>query len=654
MRLNYSPQSIRVFVGVLDFEITDFLDGFDLVAPDPDIGQRLTWTGSFSIAYNTKAITAGITEADLSPYTHPERWRPDVPMAIEFVAGTTITRIPLRIQNYSYLPMSGGTVGQGQGAFHTILDALAKDRPGEDAGFDVGGGGTPLGQAVQALLTLGYGVSPIVPSIGTLNLTGYLDDKISTRNPINDCADLTATCWQWLTVGAGETISTISGDPMTHPILFTRPLGAYEIEAETDGRGDWYSKAIVTGSYQHAVPPKTECDDREVDSLDDKGRPGAITTTTMATFAEVFPGKNFAGVNILGAPVTSYETLVLKEEKTILYQYGDTPYVQVGGSSSTMAGAIGVVTFAANPPNLIDIYNALPVIPIDPENQSAVMTVTISIQLAGAIYPQLGTNTARKVASIQIESERVKKTYKPFGTIREAAGADYKLVPSPIETIDETSASKPQVVAGRPKGSPPGTPNKCLEKTVKPEPRQTAPQWTMETVPVRGESLIVPQNWAPLIQLPKIQDFGFIPSQSHADSLAVQVAARCARESDPWRIVMPIAPEWIAAGCPLYFRCHLHDAHYEVVAPRIIHIQNQEGKTTLEFQANRIGPAPIVPNQPPALPFIPLYALGPAPPGGGPAPIVQPLQLTVSAGAIVGIAGDQIGPIIVQASGGNP
>jgi hypothetical protein len=651
MRLNYSPQSIRLFVGVLDFEITDFLDGFDLGAPDPDIGQRLTWTGSFTIAYNTDAIAAGITEADLSPYTHPERWRPDVPMAIEFTAGTTITRIPLRIQNYSYLPMAGGTVGQGQGTFHTILDALAKDRPGEDAGFDVGVGGTPLVQAVETLLTVGYSVSPIVPVIGALNLTGAIDDKISTRNPINDCADLAATCWQWITVGAGETIGTISGDPMAHPILFTRPLGAYEIEAETDGRGDWYSKAIVTGSHQRAVPPKTECDDRELDSLDAKGRPGAITTVTMATFAEVFPGRNFAGNNISGVVVQSYDTEVLKEEKIILYQYGDTQVVTWGTTTGNMAAILTSVVFGLGIPNLSTITNNLPTILADPDIESPVLTVTVSIQFGGAIYPQLGVNTARRCATIQIESERVKLIYKPRGTIREAYGADYTMVASPRETINEDSASKPRIVPGRPKGSPPGTPNKCLEKAKQPEPRQTAPQWTMETVVVRGEAAIQPQNWTPLIQLPKIEDFGFIPSQAHADALAVQVAARCARESDPWNVSLPIPIEWVLAGCPPYFRVHLHDAHYEAVAIRVL---IGPSRAAMEFQANRIGGAPIAPAQVPALPFVPRYTLGPVPPGGGDPPIVQELQIVPSVGAIVGIAGDQIGPIIVQASGGNP
>lgn len=538
MRLDYSYQSIRIFVGVLQFEITDYLDDFDMGVPDADIGQRLTWAGSFTLTYNTKAIRAGLTEDDFSPYVHPERWRSDVPIFIEFTAGTTITRIPLRIQNYAYVYAQGDRGGVGSGEFWSILDAIAKDRPGEDAGFDVGGGGTPLVQAVTDLLGVGFGVSSIVPSIGTLNLTGNLDDKVSTRNPINDCADLCAPNWQWLTTGPNEVISTISGDPLSHPILFTRPRGTFEIEPETDGRGDWFSKAIVTGSYQQAVPPKTECDDREIDSLDANGLPGTIRTTTTATFAEVFPGQNFSGVSILGAPITSYDQEIMKEEKTIIYRRANSPYVQIGTSSSSMAGAIGLVVFGTGVPNLTTIYNNVPEPDLDPDSEDVVVTVTISIQFAGAIYPQLGANTTRRVASIQIESERTKLIYKPRGTIREAYGADYTMVAAPREVVNQDSAAKPQISSGRPKGSPPGTPNKCLEKPKKPEPRQEAPQWTMETVPVRAESAIAPQNWTPLIQLPKIEDFGFIPSQAHAQYLADQVAARCAREYDPWNVAM--------------------------------------------------------------------------------------------------------------------
>jgi hypothetical protein len=649
MRLDYGAKPIRVYVG--NFEITDYLDALDIGAPDLDIGQRLTWAGSFAVSCNSKALRAGLTEADFSPYIHPDRWRPDVLMAIEFTAGSITTRIPVRIQNYAYLPASGESPGIGQGSFHSILDALAKDRPGEDAGFDVGGGGTPLVQAVNTLLALGYGVSSLAPSIGAINLWGALDDKVSTRNPINDVADLCATCWQWLAVGANETISTISGDPLTHPILFTRPRGAFEVELETDGRSDWYSKAIVTGSYQQAVPPKEECDDREVDSLDSKGRPGAITTTSRATFAEVFPGRNFTGVNINGVVVQDYDTEILKEEKIILYQYGDDPTVTIRGTTSNMFGAIGVAVFGTNVPNLATIGNNLPTIQIDPDNESAVLTVTISIQLAGAIYPQLGVNTARKVASIQIESERAKIIFKPRGTIREAYGADYTMVVSPRETVDEDSASKPRVVAGRPKGSPPGTPNKCLEKAKQPEPRQTAPQWAMETVPVRGECTIAPKNWTPLIQLPKIEDFGFIPSQAHADYLACQVAAKTTRESDPWNVQIPVPDEWINAGCPPYFRCHLHDATYEASAVRLTINQDRRA---MEFQANRIGAAPIVPVALPANTFVPRYGLGSVPPGGGDPPIVQELALSIDIGSIAGISGDSLGPWQLVASGGNP
>jgi hypothetical protein len=651
MRLDYSYQSIRIFVGVLQFEITDYLDDFDMGVPDADIGQRLTWAGSFNLTYNSKALRAGLSEDDFSPYVHPERWRSDVPIFIEFTAGSVTTRIPLRIQNYSYLSARGDRGGVGSGTFHSILDALAKDRPGEDAGFDVGGGGTPLVQAVTTLLGLGFGVSSLTPSIGAINLTGALDDKVSSRNPINDCADLCAPCWQWLSTGVNETISTISGDPLSHPILFARPLGAFEIEPELDGRGDWFSKAIVTGSYQQAVPPKEECDDREIDSLDSKGRPGSIKTTTMATFAEVFPGRNFSGVNINGVVVQSYDTEVLKEEKIILYQYGDTPEVTVGTTTSNMFGAMTNAVFGTGIPNLVTVGNNLPTIPIDPDNESAVVTVTISIQLAGAIYPQLGVNTARKVASIQIEWERAKIIYKPRGTIREAYGADYTMVVSPRETVDEDSAAKPRVVAGRPKGSPPGTPNKCLEKAKQPEPRQTAPQWTMETVPVRAEATIAPQNWAPLIQLPKIEDFGFIPSQAHAQYLADQVAARCAREFDAWNVSIPPPSEWIVAGCPPYFRCHLHDATYEATAVRVIINQNRRA---MEFQANRIGTAPIVPEALPTNTFVPRYALGPVPPGGGDPQIVQELALSIDIGSITGISGDSLGPWQLVASGGNP
>jgi hypothetical protein len=74
----------------------------------------------------------------------------------------------------------------------------------------------------------------------------------------------------------------------------------------------------------------------------------------------------------------------------------------------------------------------------------------------------------------------------------------------------------------------------------------------------------------------------------------------------------------------------------------------------MEFQANRIGSAPIVPTSLPANSFVPLYALGPVPPGGGDPPIVQALALSIDIGSISGISGDSLGPWQLVASGGNP
>jgi hypothetical protein len=634
MRLDYSYKQIRLFVGDSEFEITDYLDGFELAVPDMDLGQRITWQGGFQLSYNTKALRGGLTEADFSPYVHPDRWRPDRRLAIEFRAETGEThRIPLRIRSYSYTPATNTSPGIGQGEFYQLLDAVDKDRPAIDAGFSVGGAtgvpgevspGNNLALVVQRLLDLAFSGSSVQPASATVSgIWGGISDVIATRNPIADAADLAATCWQWIIARDDEGATLISGDPMTHPILFTRARGQFEIEAE-ERKGDWASKAIVTGSYQVARPPDEDCGGDgappDPNDLDDQKRPKIIRTTSTATFAEVFPN---------GGTSSALTTL---ERKTILYQYADSL------PQDNLVSLWTQVNVSMSVPNPLAIPTYIPSID-QSEGNEVVGTMTIREKPAGSIFESLGTNDNLRIYEIEIESERRKVRLRPWGLINEAAGTNFTLYPSPDEQIDIASASRPEP---QPYLETPGDNNskRCLEKKIEKEPRQTAPDWQMETVPVRGECEILPENWAPVLGFPRIEDFGFIPSQAHANALACHCAAKWARETDPWRVTLPIAPEWIIAGCPPYFRCHLHDAHYEAVACTIV--QN-DGRTQMQFQANRIGSAPVAPAPVAPAPFIPVYDNG-----------ELTLQLTANVGSIVGISGEDIGPFYVTASGGNP
>lgn len=628
MRLDFNHKKIRVYVGDSDFEITDYLDGFALSAPDMDLGQKLTWGGTFEVCYNSKALRSGLTEADFSPYTHPERWRQDRKLTIEIYTATdTPTRIPLRIQSYAYRPQDSESPGIGSGNFYQLIDSVDKDRPAVVADeFEVGNNGNPIAAIVPRLLQLAFsGAAVAPPPPSAPGLWGVIDDKIVTRNPVSDAADVAATCWHWLTTRLDEGLTTINGNPLTHPILFARARGQYEITPELDGRGDWYSRAIVTGSYQKAGPPDEDCgEDQAPQDLDSQNRPKIIRSVSYATFAEVFPSSN-----------GSSNTTTL-ESKVILYQYGNS--LPQENLTSLWSQVSASMTVNGN------VASYIPSIPATDED-AVVATMTIRQRPAGNIFEALGTATNLRIYEIEIESDRRKVKLRPWGLIKESEGSNFTLYPSPDEQLEATSASRPQTQPALTDPNDP-TSKRCLEKRPEVEPQQPAPNYKMETVPVRGECTIAPTNWAPILGLPKIEDFGFLPSQNHASYNACQLAARLARLSDPWNVEIPVPDEWVVAGCPPYFRAHLHDAHYECEAIALIH--DRERGTRMSFQANRIGPMPAVPQPLPPLPFIPVYLDDQG------LPESQELQLSASIGAITGISKEAIGPFSISAFGGNP
>jgi hypothetical protein len=610
MRLSYQVKPHQILFG--GWDATPYLDSIGITTPEIEIGETLTWSGDFQVSYNRMAQFAGLDDDDFSPFAHPERWRPDRGVIIELENAQGQTgRIACRIQKYTYDEQNR----TGRGTLYQLMDAVNRSRPSEVVETVIGAGGVALAGVVTQLI---YAAGGAIGTVSTGGIWGLIDDKVSTRNPIEDAQKLAATCWQWLRHDRGEAVHTISGDPLTHPILFRRSLAEVELEPDLENNNDWHSRSIVTGSYQRAKPAEEDCGDDDKNDLDDQNRPKIIRTTSTATFAEVFPSSN------LGSGLTT------SEEKTILYQYGNSPISE--NIQSLWAQVVGDL----NIPNPLQVADYLP--SIGPSDDSGVVaTVTIRQKPAGSIFPQLGTSTTLRVFDIQIESERRKTNLKPWGLLKPSEGANFTLYPAPDEQIDPTSASRPDPSPGR---ADENGDRVCLEKPVQPEPRQPAPQFEMETVPVRGECTIAPVGWAPIVQLPLVTDFGFLPSQGHANYLACQIAARETRRLYAYVAEMPVPDEWIAADMPGYFRCHLGAAEYEATAVELILTSEDNGSMRLRFRAHRIGTAPNIPTPPPPQPFIP-EANG-------------ALQLSIPVGGVVGVAGSGSATIQLQAIGGNP
>ena len=315
MRIDYSKTSFKLFAGD-GFEITDFADSIKLGVADPDPGQRLTWQGQIEISYNLKAFRSGLAEAEFDEYQRPLRWRPDRPMRLELITESgAVAIIPLRIQRYAYSAQKR----KGTANLHQILDAIAIDRPAEAAEFTIDrtAGGAELTVVIRALIDLAYkSIALPTPTIGLTGIWGRFDDVISTRNPLNDAADLGAGCWSFLRVRSDESIEFISLDTLNQPVLFRRHAGQMELDPEMRGFADWRSKAIVTGHFQRASLPDCDSTDKEQkNGLDAQQRPMIMETTSEAAYATVYPGT--------GSKST---TLTPAEKKTIITQYGDSDF----------------------------------------------------------------------------------------------------------------------------------------------------------------------------------------------------------------------------------------------------------------------------------------------------------------------------------------
>ena len=69
MRLDYSVPQFQFLIG--NFDATDYLDAISLSVPHLEINQPLIWTGRFSLSYNRKAISSGLSEGYFNQLTTP-------------------------------------------------------------------------------------------------------------------------------------------------------------------------------------------------------------------------------------------------------------------------------------------------------------------------------------------------------------------------------------------------------------------------------------------------------------------------------------------------------------------------------------------------------------------------------------------------------
>jgi hypothetical protein len=202
-KLDYSLLPYTLHIDA--FNATDCIDSFKLSVPKSDLGRPLTWQGDFELSFNYDAEISGLTHADFDPLQTPTRWRPDVAVVTIAIAGYTLPK--LRIRKYTYNEQTR----QGKGDLYQILDTVAGDRPAVDIDTNIGKNGTPLEEAAAKLIQAAFAGATITPtvSLGAFTPKGFLDDRLSTRDPMQDAQKLTSSCYSWLYVDSSETIRAV-------------------------------------------------------------------------------------------------------------------------------------------------------------------------------------------------------------------------------------------------------------------------------------------------------------------------------------------------------------------------------------------------------------------------------------------------------------
>ena len=579
MKLDYSPPPSTFSLGT--FAITEYLDSWEIRSPALELNALGDWTGDFEVSFNRKAQTIGLTENDFSEQYQPSRWRPGQSQVLITVMGRSLP--VMRIDRYAYDTQTK----TGKGSLVQYLGAIAGTRPSIIPDTRVGAQ-MPLKEVVEVLVDGAMLPARIKALREITGITGVLDAPLSTRDPIVDAQKFCGVNWQWLTVNSAEKIVTVSGDPKATAVMAYRSID--QVDWQPDHEAIYFAadKVIVTGACQVPDPGKV-CGIPDP-NVDGKGRTKRVLTTENQPFKTIFPG-----------PYSSNPALA--EKKTIMYAYRDEPDLTVSSFGSGVSSYVDLLNFnygffdSYDLRRDLDSANSLTLKDVD--ERTAIHTVTVKEWPAGRIFPRLGTNTTLYVAEIEVISPFVRAVWVPEGLLRPETGDNFNLVRKSKEilTADRNhgcggvSAKTGTVIV--------------FEDKPKAELPQPAPLVPLKTVSIRAECVVDPAGWTPLIVHPHIVEVGFLPSQGHADKLALQIAQQQVRRRNLVQISEPLrnAIEWLDRGCPIVGRVRVHDGEFgfeSVIAGM------SDNKAVFSFACGRISliNPPITP-PPQPMPYIP-------------------------------------------------
>lgn len=524
--LNYTVPPLQFLIG--GFDASQYLDSVSLSVPMHEVGQPLLWSGRFKVSNNLKARINGLTDNDFSEYGVPSRWRPYQQVVRLNIRGYQSPAF--RIENYRYNAESK----TGEGILTQIPTAVAGDRPGESISTTVSGS---VGTAIQSLVSAAFRGATVTPFYLPIGDGGILDVPLVSRDPWADAVRLAVLSWNWLTVNGTEWIVGVDGS--TNGLVFSRTAEQVELVPDLAAIYQSAQKVIVTGARQVEDRVEASTPAPTAPTAPTVPRPKIKTTTEQRPFSTVFPSET-------GTYPTNFE------EKTILYQYWDDDSI----SGLPSPGSLTAFLYDIQTQTQTGINPSRP--PID--LNIPLQTIVMKRQPFGYLFPSLGVNTSLVVAEVLIESSLRKLTLKPRGVLFPSEGAITTMAIEKRETL--TSALIPPGAQITPTKVDPNGNTQKYEERPQLEAQQPIATRPLKTEVLKGTFDLAPLGWVPILAKPLVVDFGFLPDQARAESLARKIAIREQRRRDQVLVDMPIPTEWLASGWPLLGSCQIGGNSY--------------------------------------------------------------------------------------------
>ena len=616
MKLDYSVKPFEFLLGEIDF--APYLVSLSISPGISEIGSPYLWQGDFELI---RPFNCPLADAEFSEFSTPLRWRRGLsPIHLDIQGYTCFT---LRIDQYRYFN------GRGRGRLIQVLNLAEFDRPSEEVTEVQIGASTPVSSVIKTLVTRAIAGMAEPPSVdlGNWRSAETYDSHLTVSQPVAQAQQFAGIYWRWLTVDRNETVRLVARPDHTTKPLFRRDIKSVEMEPDEDAIHFAADKVIVSGSYDLAVPydqhlakdpncqgkptnGKTPTSD-QLKGLDSENRPRKTIADTMKPEALVFP------------TASSLLTPTLAEQKIILTRYGD-------GRDAT--------PISLDMPGLTtEIVNAfLGTRKTEGTQGEAIATLTCTFVPRGRFTTPYTNAIDRTLTPnvVELETDTYKQTWKPKTSLGQESIVFAGTNQINIAALDLASEKREEIKAGLPLPfltifTPTAKAKECKPK---PEPRQDAPQFSLETQPIKGEAKLRAIGWNTFLEQTYREDVGFLPNVNVANKLAKRIGLREIGRRDGFMVQMPVPIEWLQAHCPPFAICHI-DTHALLIDAPILNIEADSMR--LAFVGERLGAVEKVPSLANPAPFFPPNGIALAPVPAIVAVVgvaIAPAQLIISGG----------------------